>query len=130
MNQLTGHYLAYELTTHVRAKLLQVFPASFSKIICHHITIDFNPNQEIVDAFVRSSSRSIVKVVGTAEGDGVQCLAVSINGQTARADGSFYHITLSVEPPHKPVESNLLKDKVAKLDEHVVLEGSFQLLRK
>jgi len=130
MNNLPGHYFAYELTDKSRAELLQAFPPKFSKVICHHITIDFNPTQDKLDAFLSTGSKLAVKVVGIAVGNGVQCLVVSINGHTNRLDGSFYHITLSVEPPHKPVESNLLKDKVAKLDEHVVLEGSFQLLRK
>jgi hypothetical protein len=46
-------------------------------------------------------------VIGQADdGAGVQALVVALNGGSDRWDGSTYHITWSLEPGRKAVESN------------------------
>lgn len=123
------HYLAFVISPESREELIRLFKPKFSRVICHHVTIEFN----VADGFDLSefiSKPYTVKAIGVAQGDGVECIAVSINGVRERIDGSFYHITLSVEPPHKPVESNTLKDKVSLIRGIVPITGSFQLVRK
>src|ERR1035437_4622886 len=108
-----GHYLAFEISDKSRANLLTIFPAHFSKIIAHHVTIEFNLTAEKFDNYKKLfTQQTEVRVYGYANGDGIECVAVSIDNEDERADGSFYHVTLSLEPPHKPVESNKLKDEV------------------
>jgi phage gp37-like protein len=126
-----GTYLAFELSEESRAKLLRMFKPKFSKVICHHVTIEFNLTLKKYENFVEIiSTNPKVRVIGIAEGDGIECIAVSIDGETERADGSFYHVTLSLEPPHKPVESNNLKQKVNKIRGIIEIDGSFKLLKK
>jgi len=125
-----NHYLAFELTEKSRAHLLSVFQPKFTKVICHHVTIEFNLTEEKLAAFEDRVGDSVVHAIGHAVGDGIECVAVSIGGRTDRADGSFYHVTLSLEPPHKPVESNKLQDKVELIRGFVKLEGQFKLLKK
>jgi hypothetical protein len=47
------------------------------------------------------------QVVGTVDDlMGVQALVLMIDGSTSRPDGSVYHITWSLGPGRKPVDSN------------------------
>ncbi len=48
------------------------------------------------------------QVIGHAVGNGVEALVVAVNGTTERPSGGVYHVTLSLEPGHKAVESNHL----------------------
>jgi hypothetical protein len=49
----------------------------------------------------------IAEVVGRADDDkGVEALVVALGGSTDRPTGGTYHITWSLEPNRKPVESN------------------------
>ena len=43
---------------------------------------------------------------GAKDGAGVQALVVAIGGGTARPDGGTYHITWSLGPGRRPVDSN------------------------
>lgn len=125
-----GTYLAFKLSDKCRADLLKVFTPKFSKVICHHVTIDFNPTVEKLKEFSAVLQDPFkILVFGSGVGDGIECLAVSINGKTIRSDGSFYHVTLSLEPPHKPVESNTLIKSI-RMCKKVVLDGTFELLSK
>lgn len=132
----TGHYLAFEISDKSRAHLLTMFPAQFSKVVAHHVTIEFNLTAEKFDNHKKMlTSQTEVRVYGYAKGDGIECVAVSINDEIDRADGSFYHVTLSLEPPHKPVESNLLETKVSGITnifamKTFTLDGTFKLIKK
>jgi uncharacterized membrane protein len=132
-----GTYLAFKLSDKCRVDLIQKFKPSFSKVVCHHVTIEFNLTKEKLDAFNEKMTKSskadfgnIVNAIGIARGDGIEAIAISINNKRDRADGSFYHVTLSLEPPHKPVESNTLRDKIELIRGLVFLEGDFVLLKK
>lgn len=137
-----GHYLAFELSDKSRANLLALFSPRFSKVIAHHVTIEFNLTKENFDKYKRMLEPTPkVSAYGYAKGDGIECVAIAISGpniqnDTDRADGSFYHVTLSLDPPHKPVESNKLKDKVVLISSmfrsvaSLGLSGEFKLLKK
>jgi len=126
-----GTYLTFLLSEESRSRVLQAVPPSFSRVLAHHVTIDFNPTQEKLDSYAQLfKSEDKVSVYGIARGDGVECLGVQIGGERERPDGSFYHVTLSVEPPHKPVESNELKSKIELIRGFINLRGMFTLLKK
>ena len=132
-----GHYLAFELSDKSRANVLTLFQPRFSKVICHHVTIEFNLTKENFEKYkLMLKSNPVVTAYGYAKGDGVEALAVAIGNETDRADGSFYHVTLSLDPPHKPVESNKLKEKIVLISSifrsiaSLKLVGEFKLLKK
>ena len=131
-----GTYLAFKLSDKCRADLIGMFKPSFSKVVCHHVTIEFNLTREKLDTFNEQMTKSenhdgnFVNAIGIARGKGIEAIAVSINDHRDRADGSFYHVTLSLEPPHKPVESNTLRDKISLIRGKILLDGEFVLLKK
>ena len=54
----------------------------------------------------------VAAIVGRSDdGRGVEAMVVQIDGSTGRPDGSTYHITWSLQPGRKAVESN---DVIAK----------------
>jgi hypothetical protein len=85
-----------------RDRLLAVFPPAYPEVVAHHVTLrsgvpeDF-PLPTETEGFV----------VGSADDDaGVQALVVEIGGTTRRPDGSTYHVTWSLGPGRRAVESN------------------------
>lgn len=98
-------YTAYVLTDESREFLSEKFPPKYSKVIGHHVTVEFGvpDNTELPED-------AEVKVIGEADsGDGLQALVVSVNGSAKRPDGGAYHITWSLEEDrYKPVDSNEL----------------------
>ena len=128
MKFLPGTYFAYKISEESRSELLRLFATSFSKVICHHVTIEFNLTPEKLQTYSFDENTK-VEVVGYARGDNIEALAIAINGETERRDGSFYHVTLSLQQPAKPVDSNKLKNKVGRV-RPVRLNGTFELLKK
>jgi hypothetical protein len=99
-------YTAYVLTPESRAAILERFPPRFGDVICHHVTERFGvPGSR---KFMPVPAK--IMVVGYATDASLEALVVSVNGSTARPDGSVYHITLSLERSagRKPVDSNRL----------------------
>ena len=96
-------YSGYLLTENSRAKLLEIFPPKYSRIICHHITEKFDtPSDEPVPQIPKN-----VQVTGYIDsGDGVEGLLVKIDGSSIRPDGNTYHITLSISENRKPKDTN------------------------
>lgn len=99
-------YTAYVITPESRAAILERFPPRFSDVICHHVTERFG---------VPGSSKFLplqakIMIVGYASDASMEALVVTVNGTTARPDGSVYHITLSLERSEgrKPADSNRL----------------------
>jgi hypothetical protein len=87
-----------------RERLLARFPPLFPGVIADHVTLRTGTN----DSTPLPSERA-GEVVGEIDDTrGVQALVVSIGGTTARADGSTYHITWSLDRAagRRAVESN------------------------
>jgi hypothetical protein len=82
------------------------FPASFDRIVAEHVTYAYP------DPTCAPAARN-VRIVGHAKADGVQALLVEIDGTSARPDGKLFHLTYSLAPGRKPVESNRLLETVA-----------------
>jgi hypothetical protein len=87
-------FLAYELDSESRARLLQIFPPKYADVVCHHVTIRYPARK----ADVLPDLPSLCEVVGYADsGDGVEVLVVAIDGQVVRPDGRYFHITHSLD---------------------------------
>ncbi|MGF7176487.1 hypothetical protein [Azospirillum doebereinerae] len=96
-------YTGWELPGDERAKLLELFPQRYERLVAHHVTLDFGvpPGHPLPDA-------TEGEVIGTVDDEsGVQALIVAIDGNTERPDGSTTHITWSLADGRQPVESNL-----------------------
>ena len=123
---MPSHYFAFVLDEKSRSEILARVGRFFEKTIAHHVTIEFNPTDGVADKFPQDSD---VRVIGYARGENIECVAVSVNGKTERADGSFYHVTVSLRPPAKPVDSNKLKNEVVQVDDFKIF-GKFEMVKK
>jgi hypothetical protein len=101
-------YTGWLLPDNERSKLLALFNPNYPDVIAHHIT-----DKSGVKSNWPLPVETTGIVVGIADnGESLQALVVSINGSVNRPDGSFYHITWSLDRSNgmKPVMSNdLLK---------------------
>lgn len=101
-------YTAYNLTKDTVASLKKIFPPKFSKVIAHHITVDFGVGSN----HPLPSKAAKLHVVGyVCDPAGLETLVVKVNGKSRRSDGSMYHITWSLQGNFKPVDSNKLITK-------------------
>jgi len=103
-------YTAHVLDEESRMMLLMKYPPKYSKVIAHHVTLEFG-----VPSDTPPPNYADVKLMGyTDSGDGLEALVVSVNGSTKRPDGKIYHITWSLDPDkYSPKDSNdLLTSRV------------------
>jgi hypothetical protein len=91
--------LGWKLDRAQRERLLTRFAPRYARADADHVT--FKP-----DDAERPALRS-ARIVGCADdGEGVQAMVVELNGSTDRPDGSTWHITWSLGPGRRAVESN------------------------
>lgn len=86
----------------VRQDLLQRIAPAYGEVVAHHVTLKSGaaPGEQAPEA-------DAPQVVGLADdGEGVQALVVSIGGTPDRPGGGTYHITWSLGPGRRAVESN------------------------
>ena len=101
-------YVGWKLPDTTRATLLRMFPPAYERVYAHHCTLRYG-----VTADTRLPPEDRAVVVGmTDDGEGLQTLVLSIAGTTNRWDGGTYHITWSLAPGRKPVESNSVIDRI------------------
>lgn len=118
-------YSAYVIDTNDRERLLQQFPPKYGHVIAHHVTEQFG----ILRPEQVHSVPVDVKVVGYTDDGGVEAVVVEVNGKSTRTDGKLYHITLSVAPGRKPVESNaVIKEKGWVLTQPLMLLAFYDVL--
>jgi hypothetical protein len=99
---MAGHVAGWLLHPEERNGLLAVFPPAYPEVAAHHVTLKSGVPQDFP---LPTETEGFV--VGMADdGAGVQALVVEIGGTTRRPDGSTYHITWSLGPGRRPVESN------------------------
>lgn len=131
-----GHYLAYVLSDKCRADLLKLYAPKHEKVFIHHVTIEFNLNEEKLQKIMASFKGKVKGMVtGACWNERVDCFTVSINGQTKRPSHGFYHVTASCAPGAKPGMSNDLLEKRNGEPEvrwrgFIFLEGEIQLVKK
>lgn len=102
-------YVAFVLDEHQREYLISHFPFKYPKEIAHHVTLKFGVSEDSI-WLEKAQKASKFEVIGEADsGDGLQALAVKVDGHTLRPDGGKFHITWSLDPSkYKPVDSNKL----------------------
>lgn len=98
-------YMAFVLDDASRKEILGYFKPKYRKIDCHHITVKFDLTEADQKLFDDLSGASL-EVVGYQYGEGVDCVAVEVDGSATRPDGGIYHVTLSLKGGHNAVESN------------------------
>ena len=85
-----------------RDRLLAAFPPAYARVVARHVALE---GGEPPDFPLPGEAEGFV--VGVADdGAGVQALVVEIGGTTRRPDGSTYHVTWSLGPGRRAVESN------------------------
>ncbi len=99
--------IGWKLDPAEREALLARFPPRYARTIADHVTLRAH-----VDDAAALPPPCVAAIVGRSDdGRGVEAMVVQIEGSTGRPDGSTYHITWSLEPGRKAVESN---DVIAK----------------
>ena len=99
---MTKGYVGWALGEATRNRLLEEFPPTYEKVVAHHCTLKFG-----VDDTFPLPTATEAQIVGVADDlMGVQALVLNIDGVTSRPDGSVYHITWSLGPGRKPIDSN------------------------
>lgn len=96
-----GSVIGWTLDQTERAELLGQFPPRYAKAVAHHVTLATDAEDRELPGDVRA------EIVGrTEDGRGVEAMVVTIDGATARPDGSIFHITWSLEQGRRARESN------------------------
>jgi hypothetical protein len=94
--------IGWKLVRAERDELLARFPPTYDQAVADHVTL-----RARVDDKAKLPSATVGVIVGRADdGQGVEAMVVQIDGSAERPDGSKYHITWSLGPGRKAVESN------------------------
>lgn len=132
-----GFYLAYVLTDQSRNDLLKLVPPSFGRVICHHVTLAFRLDEEMLDKIMLTiGDHPNVVVTSHLKGENIECFSVEINGRhRLLINNQHFHLTYSLNDPAKPVDSNKMVTndpsvKFSTKDFTVKLDGSVKLVRK
>ncbi|AWJ86651.1 hypothetical protein TSH58p_24580 (plasmid) [Azospirillum sp. TSH58] len=97
-----GGYVGWALPEAERARLLALFPARYARTVAHHVTLAHGVGPGHPLPTEREGT-----ITGLADdGLGVQALVVAIAGTTDRPGGGTYHVTWSLGPGRRAVESN------------------------
>jgi hypothetical protein len=97
--------IGWKLDRTEREDLLRRFPPRYPKAVADHVTLEKS------DATLPPPVAA--RIVGHADdGNGVEAMVVALDGSTDRPDGSIFHITWSLAPGRRAVESNdVLRDR-------------------
>jgi hypothetical protein len=94
--------IGWKLDPEQRKELLQQFPPRYGKVDADHVTLR---TKAASDSALPEETGG--EIIGRADdGRGVEAMVVAIGGTTDRPDGSTYHITWSLGPGRRAVESN------------------------
>jgi len=94
--------IGWKLNRGDRRELLRRFPPKFKQTIADHVTLE----AKVARGSELPEEREGTIVGRADDGSGVEAMVVQIGGTTDRPDGSTYHITWSLGPGRKAVESN------------------------
>jgi hypothetical protein len=94
--------IGWKLDRAEREQLLSRFPATYEKAVADHVTLRAH-----VESKARLPPATVGVIVGRSDdGRGVEAMVVQVDGSADRPDGSKYHVTWSLGPGRKAVESN------------------------
>ena len=96
------HVIGWKLDRTERDSLLARFPPTYSNAVADHVTL----RAKVSEHAVLPAATTGVIVGRSDDGRGVEAMVVQIDGSTDRPDGSTYHITWSLGPGRRAVESN------------------------
>lgn len=121
-------YLAFVLDASSRARLLAELSPKFAKVIAHHVTLVPPTEAEKARRMMlqHAGQEHEVLAINRYSGEHIEAVGVTFNGEKKRHDGSFYHVTLSLEEPAKPKDSNKLT-RPTLLSQPIKLTGTVQL---
>ena len=89
----------WKLPMDERSALLVRFPPKYENVIADHVTLEVGGKE--------LPPKPEARVVGRADdGHSLECLVAELDGTTDRPDGSTYHITWSLGPGRRAIESN------------------------
>jgi len=102
-----GTVIGWLLAEDDRDRLLGQFRPKYANTVAHHVTLKTDARSDPLPEDVRA------QIIGRADDEaGVEAMVVSIDGATARPDGSTYHITWSLGDGRRARESNdVLKER-------------------
>lgn len=96
-----GTVIGWTLDEGERGELLDTYKPRYGKVVAHHVTLATEAKDRPLPAAVRAA------IVGLTDDDaGVEAMVVTIDGETARPDGSTFHITWSLGDGRRARESN------------------------
>lgn len=105
-------YLAFVLGDSTVDMLRRLFPPRFPRVLTHHVTLAFDVTSfDAVQALDLGNLEveALALVHGEVNGEGIEAFLVSVNNQVQRLGlQGKYHVTHSLTPPLKPVDSNKL----------------------
>lgn len=103
-----GTVTGWKLPPDERSALLDRFPPKYDNVVGDHVTLRAGATPDT--PLPRTPD---ARIVGRADdGRSLECLVVELDGTTDRPDGSTYHITWSLGPGRRAVESNdLLRER-------------------
>lgn len=82
-----------------RARVLQVFPPRYPVVKASHVTLAIDDRTIPADADIH--------IIGLADdGNGMEALVCTVNGEMNRPDGGIFHLTLSHTPERAAKEAN------------------------
>lgn len=82
-----------------RLALLRQHPPRYEVVVADHVTLAVGSAELPAEV--------IASIIGRADDDrGVEAMVVSVDGTSDRPDGSTFHITWSLSPGRRAVESN------------------------
>src|SRR4051812_19821252 len=98
----------WKLPRDEREQLLERFPPKYDNVIADHVTLRVGATAD-----TPPPRKPEAQIVGRADdGTSLECLVVELDGTTDRPDGSTYHITWSLGPGRRAIESNdVLRDQ-------------------
>lgn len=104
-------YIALNLTEASKQAVLTAFPPKFEEVRADHVTFEFGVTTQPSDTTLPLPG--VVEVVAYVCDSSLEALIVSVDGATARPDGSVFHLTLSRSAGRKSFESNALAQNKA-----------------
>ncbi len=91
--------IGWKLDRSKREELLRRFAPRYPEAVADHVTLEKSE--------APLPPPGAARIVGHADdGQGVEAMVVAIDGSTDRPDGSTFHITWSLAPGRRAVESN------------------------